>query len=121
MTRSRQNRPLPHRYATNTEAPGAMDRSSHVCADASGEAVVVWAAVCRLHKMMTGRRLSRRGRGSMTIFDRTMRLLERTLDLRSTRQRVIASNIANEETPRYRATDLKFTDALAHANRGRCP
>lgn len=57
----------------------------------------------------------------MTIFDKTMRLLERTLDLRSTRQRVIASNIANEETPRYRATDLKFTDALASANHGRMP
>ena len=38
----------------------------------------------------------------MTIFDRTMQLLNRTMDLRQARQRVIASNIANEETPGYR-------------------
>lgn len=57
----------------------------------------------------------------MTIFDKTMRLLEKALDLRSARQRIIASNIANEETPRYRASDLKFTEALASAGRGRPP
>jgi flagellar basal-body rod protein FlgB len=57
----------------------------------------------------------------MTIFDKTMRLLEKTLDLRSARQRIIASNIANEETPRYRASDLNFTEALASATRGRPP
>ena len=57
----------------------------------------------------------------MTIFDKTMRLLEQTLDLRSARQRIIASNIANEETPRYRAADLNFVDALASATRGRAP
>ncbi len=57
----------------------------------------------------------------MTIFDKTMQLLERSLDLRGARQRVIASNIANEETPRYRATDLNFTDALAAAQRGKLP
>lgn len=55
----------------------------------------------------------------MTIFDKTMRLLERSLDLRSARQRIIASNVANEETPQYRAKDLNFTDALASASRGR--
>ena len=55
----------------------------------------------------------------MTIFDKTMRLLERTLDLRSARQRIITSNIANEETPRYRAMDLNFSDALASASLGR--
>jgi flagellar basal-body rod protein FlgB len=57
----------------------------------------------------------------MTFFDKTMRLLERTLDLRSARQRIISTNIANEETPRYRAADLNFVDALASANRGRSP
>ena len=55
----------------------------------------------------------------MTIFDRTMQLLHRTLDLRQARQRVIASNIANEETPSYRATDLNFQDSLQAAHRGR--
>jgi flagellar basal-body rod protein FlgB len=57
----------------------------------------------------------------MTIFDKTMQVLEKTLDLRSARQRVIASNIANEETPRYRAADLNFVEALASASRGRPP
>ena len=55
----------------------------------------------------------------MTIFDRTMQLLHRTLDLRQARQRVIASNIANEETPGYRATDLNFQDSMQAAQRGR--
>lgn len=54
----------------------------------------------------------------MTIFDRTVGLLERAMDLRGARQRVIASNIANEETPGYRAKDLQFKDALSRAARG---
>lgn len=56
----------------------------------------------------------------MMIFDRTMQLVHRTLDLRQARQRVIASNIANEETPGYRAVDLNFLDSLraAHQNQG---
>jgi|SRR5579884_1805772 len=53
----------------------------------------------------------------MTIFDRTMGLLERALDLRGARQQVIASNIANEETPGYRAKELSFRDALSAAAR----
>lgn len=57
----------------------------------------------------------------MTIFDRTMHLLERTLDLRAARQRVIASNLANEETPGYRASELTFLDELQSARKGRLP
>ncbi len=57
----------------------------------------------------------------MTLFDKTMRLLERTLDLRSARQRVISSNLANEETPGYRASELTFTDQLHSAHKGRLP
>lgn len=53
----------------------------------------------------------------MTIFDATMRLLERAMDLRAARHRVIASNIANEETPGYRAKELDFGDLLRAANR----
>ena len=55
----------------------------------------------------------------MTIFNRTMQLLHRTLDLRQARQRVIASNLANEETPGYRATELNFQDSLQAAQRGK--
>ncbi len=51
----------------------------------------------------------------MRIFDHTMEVMGRALDSRSARQRVIASNIANEETPGYRAKDLKFKEALAAA------
>ena len=54
----------------------------------------------------------------MTIFDRTIGLLERAMDLRGARQRVIASNIANEETPGYRAKELQFKDALSQAAKG---
>jgi flagellar basal-body rod protein FlgB len=57
----------------------------------------------------------------MTIFDRTMQLLQRNLDLRSARQRVIASNLANEETPGYRASELNFMDQLRSAHQGRLP
>ena len=57
----------------------------------------------------------------MTIFDKTMRLLQRSLDLRSARQRVIASNLANEETPGYRASELTFMDQLQSAHKGRLP
>lgn len=57
----------------------------------------------------------------MKIFDHTIQLLERTLDLRSARQRVIASNLANEETPGYRASELNFMDQLRSAHQGRLP
>src|SRR4030065_2807904 len=57
----------------------------------------------------------------MKLFDHTMQLLHRTLDLRGARQRVIASHIANEEPPGYRATDLNFLDSLQAAQRGQGP
>lgn len=39
-------------------------------------------------------------------------LLETSLDIRMKRQSVIASNIANHETPGYRATDIDFRASL---------
>lgn len=51
----------------------------------------------------------------MNLFGGTMKLLEHALDVRATRQQVINSNIANEETPGYRAKDLRFQDALTAA------
>lgn len=57
----------------------------------------------------------------MTIFDRTIQLLGRSLDLRGARQQIIQANIANEETPKYRAKDLNFGQALADAQRGKLP
>jgi flagellar basal-body rod protein FlgB len=55
----------------------------------------------------------------MRIFDQTMSLLEKALDLRGSRHQVIAANIANEETPGYRAKELRFLDTLASAVHGR--
>jgi flagellar basal-body rod protein FlgB len=57
----------------------------------------------------------------MELLDKTMQLLHRSLDLRSARQRVIASNLANEETPGYRANDLQFAQQLQAAHKGRFP
>jgi flagellar basal-body rod protein FlgB len=57
----------------------------------------------------------------MELLDKTMQLLHRSLDLRSARQRVIASNLANEETPGYRANDLQFAQQLQAAQKGRFP
>lgn len=39
----------------------------------------------------------------------------KALVVRAERQRVIASNIANADTPGYVARDLNFRDAMAHA------
>lgn len=57
----------------------------------------------------------------MELLDKTMQLLQRSMDLRSARQRVIASNLANEETPGYRANDLQFAQQLQAAHQGRFP
>lgn len=46
------------------------------------------------------------------LFDKTMSLLGTSLDLRASRQKLLASNIANQETPGYRAVDMKFEDEL---------
>lgn len=50
--------------------------------------------------------------GIPSLADATMRLLERVLDFRAERHSLIASNIANAETPHYQATDLVFEGAL---------
>jgi flagellar basal-body rod protein FlgB len=48
-------------------------------------------------------------------FDTTMRLLHKVLDLRSKNQEVIASNIANAETPGYKAKSFRFEEQLRNA------
>ena len=40
-----------------------------------------------------------------------------SLDIRATRHRVIAGNVANEETPGFRAKEYNFLDALTNAAR----
>ena len=52
------------------------------------------------------------------LFGKTFQLLEKALDLRSERHRVIVSNIANQDTPGYKATDLDFKEALMNSPGG---
>src|SRR5947208_3609509 len=49
------------------------------------------------------------------LFDPTIEGLARTLTLHQQRHAVLASNLANVETPGYRARELDFQDALRQA------
>lgn len=51
----------------------------------------------------------------MKIDDKTMQALTASLKFRQLRQELHASNIANAETPGYKAKKLDFEDALARA------
>ena len=51
----------------------------------------------------------------MNIDDSTLKALAASLDLRQARNEIITSNIANAETPEYKAKRLDFEDALANA------
>lgn len=46
------------------------------------------------------------------LFDSTISLLGNSLDLRAARHKLLSSNIANQETPGYRAVDIKFEEEL---------
>ncbi len=50
------------------------------------------------------------------LFSNTMQLLHKNLDLRHDRHKVLTSNIANAETPRYIAKDVCFEEALREAS-----
>jgi flagellar basal-body rod protein FlgB len=47
----------------------------------------------------------------------TMKLLERSLDLLAQRHQVLLGNVANEETPRFKAKDLEFQSVLTAITR----
>ena len=49
------------------------------------------------------------------IADRTIDVLQKSLDLRAQKQQVIAGNIANADTPGYSARKLSFEDNLRKA------
>lgn len=51
----------------------------------------------------------------MRIFSPVIQGLGQALDLYQARHRVLAENVANAETPGYRARDLDFGSALARA------
>ena len=52
---------------------------------------------------------------SQGIFSQTVSILEKALDLRSKKHNVIASNIANMDTPDYKAFDLIIEKELQKA------
>jgi flagellar basal-body rod protein FlgB len=47
------------------------------------------------------------------VFDSTIEVLQRSLDIRARKHEVIISNIANADTPKYKAFDLIVEDELA--------
>ena len=47
-----------------------------------------------------------------TLFDGTINIAERALDLRSRRHELLLSNIANADTPGYKAFDLMVEEAI---------
>ena len=49
---------------------------------------------------------------STIIFDRTMQMVQDRLSLSSTNQKLIASNLANIDTPGYKTKSLSFDDTL---------
>jgi len=48
-------------------------------------------------------------------FDKALGLHAHTLQLRAERTRILASNLANENTPGYQARDIDFAASLQHA------
>ena len=54
-------------------------------------------------------------------WDEGTRLYERALDVRSSIHETIASNMANEETPGYKARQLPFRETFAAAMHGKGP
>ena len=55
--------------------------------------------------------------GSGGIFNQTITLLERSLDLRSSKHNAIVSNVANIDTPNYKAFDVMVEDELKKLDR----
>ena len=51
-------------------------------------------------------------------FDKAMEMVEQGLDVRVRRQNILASNIANKDTPGYKARDLDFRAVLEAAEQG---
>lgn len=50
----------------------------------------------------------------MMLFDQTVRTLERSLDYSTAKNRVISNNIANVDTPAFKAQEVIFKDVLSN-------
>jgi flagellar basal-body rod protein FlgB len=55
---------------------------------------------------------------STNLFSETISVLEKSLNLRSKRHHVLAANIANLDTPNYKAFDLVIEEAFNKPRRG---
>jgi flagellar basal-body rod protein FlgB len=55
------------------------------------------------------------------MLDRLSQSLERYMDLLSARQKIVASNIANADTPGYHTKDIDFQSELSSALHGASP
>lgn len=53
-----------------------------------------------------------------TLFDRTLTTAAKALNLRARRHEMIISNLANADTPGYKAFDLVMDDAIAAQTQG---
>jgi flagellar basal-body rod protein FlgB len=51
----------------------------------------------------------------MEIFNKTIGMLEKSLDIRSEKNKVISANIANQETPGFHANEIDFKETLKSA------
>lgn len=51
----------------------------------------------------------------MNLFGNTISVLERGLDFSATKGKVISQNIANVDTPNYKAKNVRFQDVFAEA------
>jgi flagellar basal-body rod protein FlgB len=49
----------------------------------------------------------------MRVFDNTLARLERALDVRLVRENVLATNVANVDTPNFKPKDVDFTASMA--------
>lgn len=55
----------------------------------------------------------------MASLEQSISVLSQGLDMRTTRHQVLASNIANADTPGYKARDFQFDAAMKNAIAGR--
>jgi len=53
--------------------------------------------------------------GRIFKMDKSLKILEKIMDICSYRQKILASNIANADTPNYKAKDIDFQNELKKA------
>lgn len=69
--------------------------------------------------MLSGSKCQQVNRGGMVNkLDDALRFQQTALSLRAARQELLASNIANADTPNYKARDIDFAKALQNALAG---